>query len=1614
MSLLFNRNSNSSQSSAKKSRRPAGISRRRRRQLGFEPLEDRRVMSAESPLYDPLAGLESQSYSSKTQEGQQQILANELFWQSLYSSLNQTEAVTNGIPTDPFLNSQWHLINTAQEVGNPDYQPIYGVAGEDINVAPVWNQNIFGNGIKVGVFDSGVQTTHPDLAGNIDPLLQFDALTGGSDANPNLINPGNAHGTAVAGLIGAISNNGLGGTGVAPGVQLVPVRLIDAGQTEQAFIDAFRFATDNGLDITNNSWGPGVSRTIAGPTPAQLLAIRDSIVFGRDGKGIIHVFSSGNNAGTGFQAPGGFQDIGTLDSSGYNGWVNSRYTIGVTGVDHDGFYDNVDGTYTGYPEIGGSVLVAAPTGSNAALNIATDTGLGSGIWTTDTLGETGYNTSDNTGAPLGDRDFLEDINFTSRFNGTSASAPIVSGVIALMLEANPNLTWRDVQEILVRSARQNAEFGVPKNGSDQGSGTETLNTWIVNQMEVFHDPDPLALGGSPIESTLFPRLDPNIDFGQAYAREAAGGGNIAHYAPAPYALTNGAGYTVSMGTGTNGEQIGYAHGVVDAELAVLLAQQWATKNQTLSPELTFTTFVTTAGNELGTGVIPAAEKGNEDSGFQLVPGGLSGEAGFIAYWNEFFADMPDFSQTFNNRGGGASFSVPANNSMSVETVEVKIHLSGGTAEALDNLRILLVSPSGTSTELNNYYIEPDTPFTLQNSSPSRFLLDGASPTEQPEDLIVTFSSNRSWGERSDDVIVMDASTNEPVMVNGVPLTSGWQIHFENYGSTEFQLNAMEMAWHGNPIEQDINTPTQRVQGLVGIDTNQDNAFNYSRVIQQNTDTDGVLRYGEIQNLIDPNHEDMASNVTVVARRASDNAIVDQFVTGADGNYYFDLVPDEYIISVEDPLGRSAIEDTLSPSNILQDYRTEWTITSDFFKAWDYNSSLEVNVDGSGVPLSFSGTPIASGMKHINFLLDPGPPVAPQIQFSGVVMADLNGDGLFNGTDVNVPNAVVYADTNRNGQLDAGEQFVQTGADGQYNLIVPATIASVVNIGVQKPAGWTFIDPTSGVTSIFGEPGDVFTGIDFDIMPPLGTGAGNGTSQPGYLIGNIYEDVNNNGTRQSNELGVPNTTVFIDANNNGTREIGEPQTTTNVNGAYIFANVAPGIHRIRVIPTAPLMSINPGPGVPRVVTLSGGGTVSQIEFGIGLGNNPSGANLDFGDLPAYYGITTLAENGARHGKSAYFLGSVVDVDLDGNPSDLADGDDLTNFDDEDGIVVTPLIPGTTGQLVATASRHGGNLQGWFDFNDNGVFEASEKVISNVALLPGANNVSFQIPADMELKNIYARFRYGEYGINSVTGPAVIGEVEDYLVPLDPGTVPAVIENGPDFDEDGDVDGRDFLAWIRGYGKSSGAAPSDGDSNSDGKVDGADLQQWQTDYGTSSAPLVVALTTGGDEDESVNDPELPLAVAPIIVPQTLSTFSSATELSNSESGTSHTPVVINGVSNRGSSLSSNVAEVSAQESTATLPSQRTLSAVANEVVGRRTSHRATSGRVAARLESHRIDQVFEQSSDLAEIGLALREGIHDRRLAGLHRRFEHEQVDSEVDGNENAFDLALSEEILWRAM
>jgi subtilisin family serine protease len=1471
-----------------KSRRPAGVSRRRKKQLGFEKLEARQVMSAQSPLaylHHSVAEnfqLQVQSSSSATAEGLQEIIQRELYWQGLMTALQSTTpsgTLVQSIPSDPLVGNQWHLINSGQQVGNGTLQPIFGKVGEDINVAPVWNQGIFGNGIIVAVNDSGVQRNHPDLAANIIPGVGFDNQDpfGLGDPVIDLDFPISSHGTSVAGLIGAVADNGLGGTGVSPGVKMIPLRSIES-PTLQGITDSFRYALAHGADVINNSWGSNVPRDIAAflaaPNTDQLAALQDLIREGRDGKGIITVFASGNSAGPQFDI--GFGSIGGWDFAGYDGWVNSRYTIGVTGVDHDGFYNNFDGTVMAYPEVSAAVLVAAPTGSNAGNVIVDDQSLGSGLWTTDLTGDFGFNRGpDNQGQetldpffPF-DRDFLPDTDYSSRFNGTSSSSPIVSGVVALMLEANPELTWRDVQEILVRSARQNAPLEIPQNGLGQGLGLGSQNLWVVNQTPVFHDPDPFLPGvpTDPLLQTLNPILDPNA-FGSLNA--VIGGIVGDHHAPTPITLTNGAGYTVSQGIGFYGEMIGYGHGVIDAGMAVTLAQQWHDKEQALPGELTFTTFVNTPAGTL----IPIrnAQQGVLAGGRQVVPGGIGNIDGtFIDFWDEYFVtDRVPFSQPeppTNDRGGPITFSVPPSNTMSIESVDIKLSISGGTADLLDHMRILLVSPDGTHSELNNFWVEPlPAPGVLQNDGPAIVVGEPGS-LDNGGQFVWTFNTRRSWGERSDNAIVFDATTGEPVVdpfgiltLNGAPgeaLTQGWQLVIENYDfQTTYDFDGVEIAWHGSPIAAD----SRRVQGFVGIDQNHDKEFNYSRVIQTIGDVDNdptTLRYGEVVNEIDLEQESFAGNVTVTVRRTADNSLVDQFVTGADGNFYFDLLPDDYTISIEDPLGRDAIDDSTTAAQFLRHYQSEWQITADWFNVWDHDpiATSEVLIDPiSGAPapwLNGNGQAQEYGMKGINFLLDPGPAAAPQAQFQGTVVADTNGDGQFNPDDVALPGVTVFGDVNRNGVRDAGEVSAVTNAQGQYTLVVPVTSPTVVNVGVVRPTGWTSTNDgpgtadiaTDGLESFFVQPGATVANANFSIDPPANNVGGGGATQPGYLMGVVIADVDGDGVRDAAETGAGGFRVYLDNNNSGTFDAGDTETTTNQFGAWAFGNVAPGQRVVRLDTFSPFVQTSLGGGsAGRILTLVGSSTISNILFGV-----RNTAILDFGDLP-------LAYPTASHRVGAYWLGSRVDAELVTSSSPIADGDDITGIpDDEDGIeFLTPLTAGGTATIRATANRNTGYLQAWADWNNDGDFnDVGERIITNRLLrdVASQNEISFAVPAGAGA-NVFIRFRYGEFatGANAIstpTGQALTGEVEDYLrtVPA----APAVIAGVPsDFDQDEDVDGFDFLAWQRNLGRTGGATQAQGNANGDAAVTSGDLHMWKQDFGTvvaAEGAASAALTAGG---------------------------------------------------------------------------------------------------------------------------------------------------------------------------
>ncbi len=247
-----------------------------------------------------------------------------------------------------------------------------------------------GAGVIVGVNDDQPDWLHPDLDANFDPSLGFS----GDDSTTFT----DAHGTSVAGIILAEAN-GQGGVGLAPGATFGWASSIYEG-------DFPSLARTVDFDVVNNSWGffPGFYREedLSDPNSAgaQLdAALRLAAEMGRGGLGSLSVHAAGND-----------------DANAIGEWFSgTRFTISVAATERDGFAAE-------YSSYGSSVLITAPAAAVTA----------------DSRGENGYSPGD----------YMED------FGGTSASAPVVTGVVALMLDAAPNLGWRDVKTILALSAAQ--------------------------------------------------------------------------------------------------------------------------------------------------------------------------------------------------------------------------------------------------------------------------------------------------------------------------------------------------------------------------------------------------------------------------------------------------------------------------------------------------------------------------------------------------------------------------------------------------------------------------------------------------------------------------------------------------------------------------------------------------------------------------------------------------------------------------------------------------------------------------------------------------------------------------------------------------------------------------------------------------------------------------------------------------------------------------------------------------------------------------------------------------------------------------------------------------------
>lgn len=293
---------------------------------------------------------------------------------------------------DPMYNSQWYLHGKQDEHQVRRQGPIKNMAIEE-----AWKAGATGKGVVLSVLDDGIEHNHTDLAQNYDPFASGDLNDNDDDPFPRYdITNENKHGTRCAGEIAMIANNGVCGVGVAFKSRIGGVRILDGKVTDEIEARSLTYNLSH-IDIYSASWGPNDDgNTLEGPGKLASLALQKGVTQGRQGKGAIYMWASGN---------GGRM----RDNCNCDGYTSSIYTLSVSSASEHGIKP-------WYSERCASTFTSAYSSGNMADHSVVSADL--------------HNLC------------------TTQHTGTSAAAPIAAGIVALALEKNPSLTWRDVQHLV--------------------------------------------------------------------------------------------------------------------------------------------------------------------------------------------------------------------------------------------------------------------------------------------------------------------------------------------------------------------------------------------------------------------------------------------------------------------------------------------------------------------------------------------------------------------------------------------------------------------------------------------------------------------------------------------------------------------------------------------------------------------------------------------------------------------------------------------------------------------------------------------------------------------------------------------------------------------------------------------------------------------------------------------------------------------------------------------------------------------------------------------------------------------------------------------------------------
>ncbi|MEL4277678.1 S8 family serine peptidase [Shewanella xiamenensis] len=426
------------------------------------------------------------TYASDANEGTE-VVRFKVSDGQLQAEANLTINIKHG---DPLFTYQWHLKNTGQNA----FAANRGVAGEDMNVSGAISDNAMGQGVIVAVVDSGLEIAHPDLTNNTVNGGSYNLITGTVDPTPFSGSATAAHGTAVGGIIAAEGWNGIGGRGVAPKAKLIGFNFLDEDPTGKVTnVQTFEnFAKSHGASaysdsarVFNQSYGYSVPFP-HGFDEDETEVYQDIATQSFDGKGSIFVKSAGNGYDyyrfRTFWLPGDYFTATTENPANHglpfhNSNMSSDnanvYNLVVSAI-------NAKGKLSSYSSVGSNIFVTAPGGEYGDNDPA--------IVTTDFMGcvKGSAIVEDRPSTPFhgGLNPLNPNCDYTSTMNGTSSAAPNTSGAVAVIMSANPDLTWRDIRYILAKTATKVDADIAPKTvtiGEGEGAPVYTaIPSWLQN------------------------------------------------------------------------------------------------------------------------------------------------------------------------------------------------------------------------------------------------------------------------------------------------------------------------------------------------------------------------------------------------------------------------------------------------------------------------------------------------------------------------------------------------------------------------------------------------------------------------------------------------------------------------------------------------------------------------------------------------------------------------------------------------------------------------------------------------------------------------------------------------------------------------------------------------------------------------------------------------------------------------------------------------------------------------------------------------------------------------------------------------------------------------------